>query len=115
MLGWTFPGVVFPGALVLAGVRFSRGTTPLLVASAVGCSMRICERQTRTPSMLLKHCFLSLDLNSTLLTPLSGSEPVYRFGPNHFDMKKFFDANIDRFDIFVFHNLNADDHTWKAE
>lgn len=37
---------------------------------------------------------------------------VYRHGKDYFDMKKFFDANIDKFDIHVYENLNPDDSTW---
>ena len=40
---------------------------------------------------------------------------VYRHGKDFFDMKKFFDANIDKFDIFVYENLNPDDATWTAD
>eukprot|EP00041_Stephanoeca_diplocostata_P028814 m.833253 g.833253 ORF g.833253 m.833253 type:complete len:339 (+) comp23442_c0_seq5:451-1467(+) len=42
-----------------------------------------------------------------------GEPKVYRFGA--IDMKKFFDANIDKFDIFVFENLNPDDNTWEND
>jgi hypothetical protein len=44
-----------------------------------------------------------------------GEVPVYRMGAKHFDMKKFFDANIDKFDIFVYENLNPEDHTWEQD
>ncbi len=40
---------------------------------------------------------------------------MYRFGPDHFDMKKFFDANYDKFEIFVFEHLNRQDNTWMTE
>lgn len=40
---------------------------------------------------------------------------TYRFGAEYFDMKKFFDHNIDKFDIFVFEKLNPEDHTWEAK
>eukprot|EP00040_Diaphanoeca_grandis_P019148 m.100896 g.100896 ORF g.100896 m.100896 type:complete len:653 (+) comp27284_c0_seq1:96-2054(+) len=41
-----------------------------------------------------------------------GSMQVYRHHPDAFNMKQFFDANIDKFDIFVYENLNAEDSTW---
>ena len=41
-----------------------------------------------------------------------GKTKVYRHGKDFFDMKRFFDANIDKFDIHVYENLNPDDSTW---
>ena len=43
-----------------------------------------------------------------------GGWQVYRHGADFFDMRAFFDANIDKFDIFVFENLNADDSSWEG-
>lgn len=37
-----------------------------------------------------------------------GKVPVYRMGPSFFAMRDFFDANIDRFPIFVYENLNEE-------
>lgn len=41
--------------------------------------------------------------------------PVYRHGAKFFNMKTFFDANIDKFDIFVYENLNPDDPSWEND
>ena len=38
--------------------------------------------------------------------------PVYRHGADFFDMKKFFDANIDKFDIFVYEDVNPELYPW---
>ena len=43
----------------------------------------------------------------------SGSDPVYQLGSDNYQMLSFFDANYDRFPIFVFENLNEDDPTWQ--
>eukprot|EP00039_Didymoeca_costata_P011170 m.155089 g.155089 ORF g.155089 m.155089 type:complete len:707 (-) comp15087_c0_seq2:60-2180(-) len=37
---------------------------------------------------------------------------VYRHGSDFFDMRKFFDANIDKFNIYVYENLNPEDPSW---
>eukprot|EP00054_Salpingoeca_dolichothecata_P029263 m.229359 g.229359 ORF g.229359 m.229359 type:complete len:477 (+) comp26440_c0_seq1:751-2181(+) len=38
---------------------------------------------------------------------------VYRLGAEFFSMRTFLDANIDRFDIFVFDGMNPEDNTWQ--
>ena len=86
MLAWTFPNVTFPGT----NTAFTHSHT---YTHADSHSPYPCHTHTLTAARV----------------------PVYRFGDDHFDMKKFFDANIDRFDIFVFEHLNEQDSTWKAE
>ena len=44
-----------------------------------------------------------------------GHRKQYKFGEDYFDMKKFFDANYNQFEIFVYTNLNKDDLTWMEE
>ena len=44
-----------------------------------------------------------------------GHRKQYKFGEGYFDMKKFFDANYDKFEIFVYTNLNKDDTTWMED
>lgn len=43
-----------------------------------------------------------------------GEKKIYRIGPEFYNMKEFFDANIDQHDIFVFESLNADDNSWQC-
>jgi len=42
-----------------------------------------------------------------------GSQPCYRHGPAHFDMKQLLDANYERFPAFhVFKGMNDEDESY---